>query len=313
MGLYRITNSKLKLIGEKPLRLEHELQALTEANLGTLFGLEFIATEFERNGLRIDTLAYDPENNTFVVIEYKRDQSFSIVDQGFAYLSLMLNNKAEFVLEYNAKKKSAKQREDFDWSQVRVLFIAKSFTTHQQHAVNFNNMPFELWETTRFEDGLVQYRKVEASVRAESLEQMKNIASKTRKVAREVRQYTEEDVVGTGGQSHDLYISLKEKITQTVSNLSPHPKKNYIGYRVADSWRNVINIGKIRGGLTVHFTRSTPKDFDDPKRKLRTMEHAREYYRQDVTTLDVRNENDIRYAILVVQQAYDHFTRKFGA
>lgn len=312
MGLFRIKNTKLEPVSESPFKLERGLQALTEANLNTLFGLEFIATEFERNGLRIDTLAYDPENKSFVIIEYKRDQSFTIVDQGFAYLSLMFNNKAEFVLEYNTKKKSNKNREDFDWSQARVLFIARSFTTHQQHAVNFKNIPFELWEVECFEDSLVQYRKIEVSTSAESLEHVKNIASETRKVAKEVRQYTEEDVVGADGQAHDLYMALKEKMMQTVPELVPRPKKIYIGYRVSDNWRNVINIGKIHGGLAVHFTRSNPKDFEDPKNKLRAMEHAREYYGQDVAILEVKNENDIRYAILMMQQAYDRFIKKFG-
>lgn len=312
MSLFLKKGEKLLPIGEKPFKLERELQRLTEENLETLFGLEFVSTEFERNGLRIDTLAYDPENKSFVIIEYKRDQSFTIVDQGFAYLSLMFNNKAEFVLEYNAKKKGNKNRDDFDWSQTRVLFIAKSFTTHQQHAVNFKNIPFELWEVECFEGNLVQYRRIEVSASAESLEQVKNITSETRKVAKEVRQYTEEDVIGMAGQAHDLYMILKEKMMQTVPELVPRPKKIYIGYRISDNWRNVINIGKIHGGLAVHFTRSNPKDFEDPKNKLRAMERAREYYGQDVTILEVKNENDIRYAILMMQQAYDRFVKKFG-
>jgi len=34
-------------------------------------------------------------------MEYKKDRNFSVVDQGVAYLNLMLNNKADFILEYN--------------------------------------------------------------------------------------------------------------------------------------------------------------------------------------------------------------------
>lgn len=32
-----------------------------------------------------------------MIIEYKRDKNFSVIDQGYAYLSLMLNNKADFI------------------------------------------------------------------------------------------------------------------------------------------------------------------------------------------------------------------------
>ena len=58
-------------------------------------------SEFELRGLRIDTLALDKESKAFVIIEYKRERNFSVVDQGMAYLNLMLNNKSDFILEYN--------------------------------------------------------------------------------------------------------------------------------------------------------------------------------------------------------------------
>jgi hypothetical protein len=99
MALLKATGSKLAELKEYPFRLERELQRLTEANLAGLFGLEFVCSEFERDGLRIDTLAFDPDARSFVIIEYKKDQSFSVVDQGFAYLSLMLKNKEVFLVD----------------------------------------------------------------------------------------------------------------------------------------------------------------------------------------------------------------------
>ena len=66
-----------------------------------MFGYEFVKSELQLGNLRIDTLAFDNENRSFVIIEYKIDQSFSVIDQGYAYLGLLLNNKADFILEYN--------------------------------------------------------------------------------------------------------------------------------------------------------------------------------------------------------------------
>jgi hypothetical protein len=43
------------------------------------------------------------ESGAFVIIEYKKDRNFSVVDQGVAYLNLMPNNKADFILEYNER------------------------------------------------------------------------------------------------------------------------------------------------------------------------------------------------------------------
>jgi len=89
------------LIKENPLKLEREIQTLIEKNLKLIFGLDFVKSEFSLNNFRIDTLAFDHDASAFVIIEYKRDKNFSVIDQGYAYLSLMLNNKADYILEYN--------------------------------------------------------------------------------------------------------------------------------------------------------------------------------------------------------------------
>jgi len=312
MAMFKKQNSKLSQIKEIPFKKEKDLQQLTEKNLDTIFGLQFVETEYKVQNLYIDTLAYDQENKTFVIIEYKRDRSFSVVDQGFSYLSLMLNNKAEFILAYNEALKTNMRRDDVDWSQARVIFIARSFTTHQQNAINFKNMPFELWEAIQFENELLQYRRIEISDSAESLGQLKNITSETQKVAKEVKKYTEEDLFGKDGEVHDLYISIKEQILQMYPNLVPNPKKVYVGYQVPDNWRNLFNIQKARGNILIHFMRSKPKDFDDPKKSLKLYEKSREYYGQDISILEVKNENDIRYAMLIIQQAYERFVKEFG-
>jgi predicted transport protein len=312
MPMFKQIKGGLSQVKETPFKKEKELQTLTEKNLKTIFGLEFVATEYQVQNLFIDTLAFDIENKTFVIIEYKRDRSFSVVDQGFSYLSLMLNNKADFILAYNEAKGKSLKRDDVDWSQARIIFIARSFTTHQQNAVNFKNMPFELWEAVSFENELIQYRHIEISDSAESLEQMKNITGETKKIAREVKKYTEEDLFGSSGKVYDLYALLKEQILQIYPNLIVDPKKIYAGYKISGNWRNIFNVNKIRDGLLINFTRSTVKDFNDPQNRIKKLEKAMEYYNQNMTTLEVRNENDIRYSILMIQQAYDRFIREFG-
>ncbi len=98
MALFRKSNNKLTRLVQKKVNLEKDIQTITEQNLETVFGLQLVASEFQLNSLRIDTLAFDDETKSFVIIEYKKIRSFSVVDQGFAYLSLMLNNKADFIL-----------------------------------------------------------------------------------------------------------------------------------------------------------------------------------------------------------------------
>ncbi|MDI6821654.1 MAG: hypothetical protein QMD66_02075 [Actinomycetota bacterium] len=78
MPLYKIDGKRLKLIKEKSFSLEKDLQKLTEENLETLFGLEFVQTEFQLNDRFIDTLAFNPETKSFVIIEYKKDKSLAL-------------------------------------------------------------------------------------------------------------------------------------------------------------------------------------------------------------------------------------------
>jgi hypothetical protein len=99
--IYSVNGTKLAEIPEEQFPLERQIQKLTEANLDKIFSLEIVHSEFDLHGLRIDMLAFDREASAFVIIEYKKDRNFSVVDQGVAYLNLMLNNKADFILEYS--------------------------------------------------------------------------------------------------------------------------------------------------------------------------------------------------------------------
>jgi trans-2-enoyl-CoA reductase len=83
--IFSIKGTKLAEITEQQFPLEKEIQRVTEANLQELFELDFVKSEFELHGFRIDTLAFDRESKGFVIIEYKRDRNFSVVDQGMAY------------------------------------------------------------------------------------------------------------------------------------------------------------------------------------------------------------------------------------
>jgi len=76
------------------------LQKICDDNLETLFRLKLVKSQFAIENFRIDTLAFDEETKAFVVIEYKKGENFSVIDQGYTYLSLVLNNKAECVLAY---------------------------------------------------------------------------------------------------------------------------------------------------------------------------------------------------------------------
>ena len=156
MDVYKLKSDTLKQVESKPFALEREIQNLVESNIEEIFGLEFVASELSIGDYRLDTLAYDRESSCFVIIEYKKGHSYSVIDQGYSYLSTMLQKKADFVLEYNETKEDNLKRDDVDWGSSRVIFVAPSFNSYQKNSINFKDVPFELWEIKRFaEDTIV--------------------------------------------------------------------------------------------------------------------------------------------------------------
>jgi RecB family endonuclease NucS len=93
MPIFSINKGKVETIPEVTFNLEKEVQNLVQDNMKIIFGVNFVTSEFELNNLRVDSLGYDSENNSFVIFEYKRDKNFSVIDQGYAYLALMLTTK----------------------------------------------------------------------------------------------------------------------------------------------------------------------------------------------------------------------------
>lgn len=78
MPIFKIEKSKLKPISEKKIDLEKDIQKITEENIETIFDLKFVSSEFSLHSFRIDTLAFDEESKSFVIVEYKRDRQLKV-------------------------------------------------------------------------------------------------------------------------------------------------------------------------------------------------------------------------------------------
>ncbi len=297
MALYEI-GKKLRYIKEKPFRLEKEIQELTENNLKTIFGLEFVKSEFALNNFRIDTLAFDREANAFVIIEYKRDKNFSVIDQGFAYLSLMLNNKADFILEFNENLDKTLKRTDIDWSQSRVLFISPSFTNYQREAINFKDLPIELWEVKRYENGTVSFDQIQKTRAQESIKTISKSNKNVDAVAREIKVYTEEEhLANVSEEIKELYEKLKSAILN-LDNLEVKPKKVYIAFV---SGRNVVDILPQRRALKI-WLNMNKGELDDPKGIAKDVSTTGHWGNGDYE-IKIQNDDDLEYILSLIKQS----------
>jgi len=306
MELFQVSNGRLKVSQEVKFALEKEIQKLTEQNLEIVFGLKFISSEFSLQNFRIDTLAFDEESKSFVVIEYKKDRSFSVIDQGYSYLGLLVNNKADFILEYNEKTKKNLKRENVDWSQSRVIFVSNSFTTYQQNAINFKDLPIELWEMRRYDNGTVLYNQLKSPDSNESIKTVsknKTIES----VSKEVRRYSVDEHFKRGwDKGRELFDEFRPRVLELDSRILESPNRSYIGYKIGS--KNIIAVNSRRSTINITFTRTQPKDLKDPEGKVKYVKNSMKYYNQHQSYFIVGNSEDIDYAMSLIKQVYKkHF------
>jgi predicted transport protein len=300
MDLYELRNeNELRHITEQYFRLEKEMQTLTEKNLDKVFGLTLVKTEFSLNNFRIDSLAFDDEINAFVIIEYKKDKNFSVIDQGYAYLSLMLNNKADFILEYNETQNNNLKKDDVDWSQSRVLFISPSFTRYQKESINFKDLPIELWEIKKFGSNIISFSQVTTASSQESVKTISRKDEKIEKVSREIKVYTEEEHInrGTDG-SVELYEKLKSSILN-LENVTIKPKKKYIAFVGAS---NIIDVRIQKNAIKIWFNLKKGQ-LDDPKKIARDVSNVGHWGNGDY---EIRfwNDDNFEYILSLIKQAY---------
>ncbi|MCH2047518.1 MAG: DUF5655 domain-containing protein [Trichodesmium sp. ALOHA_ZT_67] len=299
MALFKIENNeRLANIKEQPFKLEKDIQSLTEKNLKSIFGLDFVKSEFSLNNFRIDTLAFDKDAGTFVIIEYKRDKNFSLIDQGYAYLSLMLNNKADFILEYNENSKETLKRNDVDWSQSRVIFISPSFTTYQKEAINFKDLPIELWEIKRYENQTVNYKQIKTSGAQESVKTISRQDETIEKVAKEIKVYTEDEHLDKGTEeTKELYETFKSAILN-LDELEVKPKKKYIAFV---SGSNVVDI-HIQKNAVKMWLNLQQGDLNDPKEIARDVSSVGHWGNGDYEIV-MRTDEEMEYILSLINQS----------
>ena len=304
MPVFKINNSKLSEVKNVSFPLEKELQDITEKNLDNIFNLDFVSSEFKLNNFRIDTVAFDRETNSFVIIEYKKDKNSSVIDQGYSYLSLMLNNKADFVLEYNEKMKHNLRKKDIDWSQSKVLFISSAFTPYQRNAIGFKDLPIEIWEVKKYDNGTIFYNQLKP---LEARESIKTISkNKTvKKVNKEIKEYSFNDIFRKDWvKPKKSFNTLREDILEIDERIEEKINKFYIGYKIG--FFNICTIHAFKSKLELHLIRVEKGDLKDPENKIEKVPWKR-YGWGKFCSYMIKNSDEIDYGLFLIKQVYEKF------
>lgn len=119
---------------------------------------------------------------------------------------------------------------DVDWSQSKVIFVSPSFTTYQREAINFKDLPIELWEVKRYDNETVNYSQIQTSGALESVKTISRDDDVVETVNKEIKVYTEkEHLEVASSEILELYETIKNAITN-LDGTELKPTKKYIAF-----------------------------------------------------------------------------------
>ncbi|WP_429976562.1 DUF5655 domain-containing protein [Enterococcus sp. AZ051] len=290
-------------IQEVPFAKEKELQFLVEANLEKLFNLKFVATEFSVDDFRLDTVAYDEETKSFVIIEYKKGKRFSVIDQGYAYLNSLLAHKGEFVLNYNEQyPDQLKRTSEIEWSQTRVIFVANDYTNYQYGAVNNPDLPIDLVMVKKYKNGLIDVETLNKTNSKQSKANKQNNQREANKkgLSKEIKIYTEEEHLEKGSlEVQELYEELKEIILSWDSNIRIKPVKLYNSFKMK---RNIVDIEIQKKALKIWINLKYG-ELNDPENITRNVSETGHWGNGDYEII-MKDNQDIEYIASLIKESW---------
>nr|WP_267906024.1 MULTISPECIES: DUF5655 domain-containing protein [Francisella] len=210
----------------------------------------------------------------------------------------MLNNKADFILEYNEGSEQSLNRKDVDWSQSRVIFISQAFTNYQREAINFKDLPIELWEVKRYENKTISYEQIRKTDSQESIKTISKKDNAIDSVSKEIKVYSEEDLVSKASDEiKELYMQLKVAVLN-FGDIDIKPNKHYIAFVGV---KNIIDVQVQKKALKIWINLPIGS-LDDPKKIARDMSNIGHLGNGDYE-IQIGFDNDFEYVLSLIKQS----------
>jgi hypothetical protein len=232
--LFRISAGGVTEEQSRSATVEKSLQGLIERHLDAFLSVRFLDTEYstgKAHGGRIDTLGID-EDDSPVIIEYKRAINENIINQGLYYLDWLMDHKAEFQLLVQ-NRLGQETADGIEWSTPRLICIAGDFTKYDEYAVAQIDRNIELLRYRRFSEDLLVLELVNRRTTAESSggdappESGSGSANKT----------ASENLAATDQELSDRFEALKSFLLALGDDVQMKTLKYYIVFKRLKNFR----------------------------------------------------------------------------
>jgi len=303
MSLFKIKNQKVSrlnpvVVSNGKKTLEREVQKIFEENLDELLNVTFLAHEYSTSfGGRMDTLGIDGEGNP-CIIEYKKGQNDSVINQGLSYLRWLLDHKDSFEKLCNEMNVMTA----IQWNAPRVICVAENYNKFDADTADLLPINIELYKYKLYEDDMLvldkeNYQKVKIS------DKPKFSNGDAAKHGKLQETYTlEEHLAQADNNTQELFKALKEEILALDQNITEEPKKLYVAYKMT---RNFVDVVFKKNKLKL-FLNVKSGELTDPQGIARDLEkpvHIGHWGNGDYE-VTLTNLDEIPYVITLVRQSH---------
>ncbi len=207
-----------------------------------LLGIRFIKSEHVISNGRIDTLGLD-ENNSPVIVEYKRGINDSVLSQALFYLDWLVNHRADFTLLVQQKLGGDKAGL-IDWSKPRLVCIAENYSPYDRYAVNQIGREIQLIQYSRLPGDLLLLELLNEAANPfgkGNLSSLADITDSSDFILPEAIGASHLDVLPTSDPYiQDAFHIMDQHILSLGSDVEKRPLKAYIAYRKVKNFACVL-------------------------------------------------------------------------
>ncbi|PHN94446.1 DUF91 domain-containing protein [Maribacter sp. 6B07] len=277
-------------------KFERQIQSLCERNLDTFFGIHFLASEYSTGNKhkgRIDSLGID-ENYCPVIIEYKLDSKENVINQGLFYLDWLMDHQANFEL-LCMKKNALPSGKEVDWTNPRLLCIAKDFTRYDDYAIGQINRNIELIRYRVFDGNSIIFELAGTSQKQEAGRSASLIPIKYRDM---------DDAINAA--SDDL-LALYQELEDYLFSLGDDVQKKELKYYHAFSRiKNFACIEiKTKKKEIVVYLKLDYTEIQEPRRNIRDVANIGHYGTGD-TEVIIKTLEDLDSIKLLIESSYNN-------
>ncbi|OHA18219.1 MAG: transporter [Candidatus Taylorbacteria bacterium RIFCSPHIGHO2_01_FULL_46_22b] len=301
MAIFFTKNETAKKIPPVKVGLEKDVQKLFEKNLEEILNIKFLATEYSTSfGGRIDSLGID-NNGSPVIIEYKKGQNDSVINQGLSYLRWLLDHKADF----EALVRKMNIDADIDWASPRVICVAESYNKFDLDTADLLPMNIELLRYQLYENNILLVEpEVQRKVKISTSEVFERGEKQKREFKDHIHYTVADHLKSASPKLQEIFSMLKEQISALDESIIEEAKAKYIAYKLTTNFCDVVIL---RDALKI-FLNIPSGELDDPDTIARDLTKPKPigHWGNGDYEVKLEREEDIPKIMSLIKQSYTY-------